>query len=188
MISQRTLHWINNGLSAIVICLALFIILTPLFPEVEYDVVHAAQTQNPRTQELPAPPIAKENRIVIPVIGVDAPILESNSTDILDQGIWHRPHTGAPDIGGNMVLVGHRFLYTSGPKTFYLLPKLKQNDQIYVAWEGKQHVYKVIETRIVPPTAVEIEAPTAVPMLTLYTCTPLWNPTERFVVIAIPIL
>jgi len=45
-------------------------------------------------------------------------------------------------------------------------------------------VYTVDRIKQVTATAVEIEAPTARPTLTLYTCTPLWNPKDRLVVTA----
>jgi LPXTG-site transpeptidase (sortase) family protein len=43
-----------------------------------------------------------------------------------------------------------------------------------------------VESKIVDPSAVEIEAPTTQKQLTLYTCTPIWTAKERLVIIAKP--
>ena len=48
--------------------------------------------------------------------------------------------------------------------------------------------YKVESSRTVPDTAIQVEAPTKDARLTLYTCTPLWNPVNRLVVVAKPIM
>ena len=47
-----------------------------------------------------------------------------------------------------------------------------------------EYLYTVTEIKEVPASAIEIEAPTDTARLTLYTCTPLWNPVNRLVVIA----
>lgn len=127
-------------------------------------------------------PIPKENTLVIPKIGVDTEILEGTDAKILNQGIWHRPKTGTPDAGGNIVLAGHRYMYASGPKTFYSLDKLKNEDKIIIFWQEKEYIYQVFETKVVSPNAVEIEDATAEPTLTLFTCTPLFTQTNRLVV------
>jgi sortase A len=185
MLTQKQLHLLNNCISWVVIGLAFYILCTPFLPDVEYHIsktVEAASPSVEKKEEL----IPEENRLVIPEIGVNAPILESNSAEILDKGIWRRPNTSTPVMGGNTVLVGHRFMYTSGPTTFYLLPKMKVGDLITVYWNKTKYVYVVKSMEVVPPTAIEVEAQTAEPILTLYTCTPLWNPTQRFVIKAIP--
>lgn len=185
MLTQKQLHWINNFISWVVISLAIYIVGTPFIPDMKYQISKTVQAVSPAVEKkeeiVPA-----ENRLIIPEIGVDAPILESESPAILDQGIWRRPNTSTPDLGGNMVLVGHRFMYTSGPTTFYLLPKMKVGDTITVYWKKTKYSYVVKNIEVVEPTAIEVEAPSSDTMLTLYTCTPLWNPTQRFVIKAIP--
>lgn len=189
--TQKTIHHINNSLSVFVILLALYILFTPFLPEVEYQVVktvHASPAEKQIDTVYKENEIPKENRLVIPQIGVDAPILEGASSEILDKGIWHRPHTSNPESGSNTVLVGHRFLYTSGPTTFYLLPKLAKGDIIVVYWNGKKYEYSVAVTYVVEPTDIQVESPSSTPELTLYTCTPLWNPIQRYVIKAFPVL
>lgn len=129
-------------------------------------------------------PIPKENTLVIPKIGVDTQIHEGESISTLNKGIWHRPKTSSPDLGGNTVLAGHRYLYTEGPNTFYNLDKLVVGDKIIIFWKGKEYDYEIVETKVVPPTAIEIEDNTKDPLLTIYTCTPLFTSTDRLVVLA----
>lgn len=131
-------------------------------------------------------PIPLDNTLVIPKISVDAKVLEGNTADILNTGFWRRPKSSSPDKGGNVVITGHRFLYTSGPNTFYDLDKVHKGDDIILYWGGKEYSYVVDEVKIVAPTAVEIEEPTQEDVLTLYTCTPLWTSKQRLVVKARP--
>src|ERR1051326_1234766 len=49
-------------------------------------------------------PIPSDNRLVIPSIGVNMPILEGPTQKTLDRGgIWHIPNTSNPSSGGNTV-------------------------------------------------------------------------------------
>jgi sortase A len=129
----------------------------------------------------------EDNRILIPVIGVDSPIVEGDSEISLNQGVWHRPNTGNPEDGGNIVLTGHRFQYLPPNNlTFYHLDKVEEGDQIIVYWNEIEYDYVVTETFIVEPDSVEIEEDSAYPLLTLYTCTPLWTAEKRLVVRAEP--
>ncbi len=125
-------------------------------------------------------------KIQIQNINLDSNIHSSNNSKSLYKGIWHKSNSGNPIKKSNMVITAHRFMYTNNSDTFYHLPKLKINDTIIITWEGKDYNYQVVETKIVNPDQIEIEAPTKEHILTLYTCTPLWTSSQRFVVIAVP--
>lgn len=127
-------------------------------------------------------PIPEENVLVIPQIGVDSVIVEGMGPESLDQGLWRRPQSSTPDKGGNTVITGHRFMYSSGPKTFYNLDEIKPGDKFFMYWEGKEYDYEVMDVFTVEPNQTEIENDTQEPVLTLYTCTPLWTATQRLVV------
>lgn len=142
--------------------------------------------ENTKIEEKYLKPIPKENVLVIPKINVDAKIVEGEDPSALYDGFWRRPKTSKPPLGGNTVISGHRFLYTSGPNTLYHLDRVKVGDEILIFWEGTEYVYIVSETKIVQPNAIEIEAPTDDHRLTLYTCTPLWSSAQRLVVVARP--
>lgn len=186
----------NNVLSVIIIGLGLYIALTPFLPQIAYllrdDSPEAsapyqgvlASSVGSTTQT--APP--KENRLVIPSIQLDEPVVEANSIGaIKDGGTWRRPKTSNPVLGGNTVIVGHRF-YGSNTSTFYHLDKVVVGEKLAVYWDGVEYVYEVTETKVVEADAVEIEKQTTDARLTLYTCTPIWTAKQRLVVIAKPII
>jgi sortase A len=122
------------------------------------------------------------NVLLIPKIGVDGLVYESEDPVVLNYGIWRRPQTSTPDRGGNTVFVAHRYLYTTGINTFYHLPKMEVGDQFFVYWQQKQYTYEVFTVDTVLPTEIEIEENTEEPIVTLYTCTPLWTSEYRLVV------
>lgn len=131
--------------------------------------------------------IPQRNVLLIPQIGVDGLVYEGTDPTVLNYGIWRRPNTSTPDKGGNTVFVAHRYLYTTGINTFYHLPKMEVGDEFVVFWEGQQYIYEVFTTETVLPTQTEIEENTQEPIVTLYTCTPLWSSEYRFVVKARPV-
>lgn len=133
-------------------------------------------------------PKPRDNRLVIPKIGVDVAIVVSpNQEEALAKGIWHIPGTSFPDRGGNTVLSGHRFRFLSGNRTLYLLDKLKKGDPVIIYWKGKEYDYIVRGERIVKPNQVEILDNTNKPRLTIFTCAPLFSTKERLVLIAEPV-
>lgn len=147
----------------------------------------ATDTPGGIVNDAPLQGLPTENTLVIPQIGVDGSVVEGASIDVLKSGFWHRPNTSTPEKGGNTVIIGHRFLYKTGPKTFYGLDKLNEGDEFALFWEGKEYIYRVFEKKLIEPTEVSIEANTEEPMLTLYTCTPLWTAKQRLVVRAKPL-
>lgn len=182
-------------MSLIVIGLGLYIIVTPFLPQVSYALRdkspeaaapyggELAQSVGSDTQA----DIPQDNRIVIPSIQLDEPILEGGNIWVIhDGGTWRRPGTAVPTDKSNTVIVGHRF-YGNNVSTFYHLDKVLVGQRLAVYWEGKEIVYEVVETKIVDPTAVEIEAPTTEQQLTIYTCHPVWTAKNRLVVIAKPL-
>ncbi len=185
-------HKINNLLLALIILVNVYVIAAPLAPQAIYwwQSNHSAKRQEltekvrSKTAE---PQKTMANGIIIPSMLLNRPILEGSIADtykILDQGIWRWPGGSTPDKGGNTVLVGHRFTYTQPQGVFYFLNKVRLGDQIGLWWDNKKYVYTVNEIKEVPPTEVSIQAPTEDARLTIYTCTPLWMPKNRLVVIA----
>ncbi len=183
------LRKLNNLLTIVIICLGMYLIISPLLPQANYWLRHITG----RTGTIPyvnslnisgnQKPIPKENRLVIPQIDLNAEVFDGPYASTLSKGIWHRPKTSTPDQGSNTVLVAHRFTYRS-PAIFYNLDKMKKDDTFVLYWGGKEYDYKVREIKTVQPTDTYIEEPTPEPILTLYTCTPLWTSKERLVIIA----
>lgn len=191
------LHKFNNFLSFVVVALGLYIALIPLLPTIQlwwkqrggvhvpYSGALANASVNASKDNNPIP---KDNRIVIPSISVNEPVFEGSSISVIDNGgTWRRPNSSNNPSSSNMVIVGHRFTYTNPYGSFYHLDKLKIGDHLAVYWQGKEYVYEVAETKVVEPTAQEVEAKTNNAQLTLYTCTPIWSAKQRLVVIAKPV-
>jgi sortase A len=190
-----TLRRFNNGLSLIVIVLGLYIAVTPFIPQIQYwlrddspEVVapYAGVLASSEGSEASAPP-PQDNRIVIPSIGINEPILEGSGIwTISDGGTWRRPNTANPTDESNTVIVGHRF-YGSEVSTFYHLDKVEIGQRLALYWDQQEIVYEVTDKKIVDPTQVEIEAPTPEKQLTIYTCDPVWTAVNRLVIVAKPI-
>ncbi len=126
-----------------------------------------------------------DNRLVIPKIGVNLPIMESQDSDAsLWKGAWRIPNSSTPNSGGNTVLSAHRFRYRPPSNlTLYLLDKVERGDTMIVYWQGKEYDYQITETKIVPRENTDIAEPTLTDQLTVFTCHPLFSTKERLVVI-----
>lgn len=188
-----TLRRFNNFLTLIVIGLSLYMIAFPFLPYIElwrdrwsdntggvrYSGILAQENGEDSNENLSEPPDGY--RLVLPSIALDEELIIGDNPGNIDLGAWLRPETSTPNQGGNTVIVGHRFSYNS-PATFYHLDKLKTGDTFALWWDGREFVYRVYETRVVPATAVEIEDSTEQPIVTLYTCTPVWTARDRLVI------
>lgn len=126
-------------------------------------------------------PTISENRIYMPQINVDVPIVEviANETEeqALDKGAIHRaPGNGNPKEGGNYVIAAHRFTLgitpgqTRAKSPFYHIDQMQVGDQIYVDYSGVRYAYKIFKKEVVAATAVDIENRTEEPQLTVYSC------------------
>ncbi len=153
--------------------------------------------------------VGQPQRLVIPSLGVDAPVRDvglsaafdsSQGSDIFYQwqvpqsyaAGWH--HTSAP-LGqpGNTVLNGHQNVYG---EVFRDLEDLAVGAGI-ILYDGEQsYLYEVVTREILPeqgqPTAVrEANArwiqPTADERLTLITCWPYTSNSHRLVIVARPV-
>lgn len=162
----------------------MFIYFTvPVLPQVSYvtkSITNANGLKKDTVNQVP-----QDNRLMIQKIGLNVPINEGQNISALNTGSWRRPNTSSPNKDGNTVIVGHRFTYR-GNDMFYHLDKVKQGDNIRIWWEGKKYDYTVRAISEVGPEKTEVEAPTEIKQLTLYTCTPLWSAKNRLVVVAKP--
>lgn len=125
------------------------------------------------------------NRIVIPKIGVNAPIVDSESAEYgLSRGSWRMPESSTPDKGGNTVITGHRFKYLPPNNlTFYLFHKLEKEDTFSVIWNKEKYFYKIREIKIVEANDLSILDPSEESIVTLFTCHPIYSTKQRLVVI-----
>jgi sortase A len=158
-------------------------------------------TPSPTPTSTPALP----SRIVIPSIGVDAPVVpiswrtievnggEQPAWDVPDAYAvgWHE--TSAPlGMYGNTVLNGHN---TTNGEVFRDLYTMEAGDSVVVYSEDMPYTYTVAEVLILPeagqPLEVRLEnaryiLPTEEERLTLVTCHPYGSLRNRLIVIAHP--
>lgn len=138
-------------------------------------------------------PIETNNRLYIPEISADVAINEGTAA-ALEKGAWHRkPENGNPEVGGNFVLSAHRFelgltpQQTRAKSPFYHINKLQAGDKIFVDYNQERYTYEVVKKYKVDRNAVQIEAPSTEPKLTLYSCDLRGEAAGREVIEAKPI-
>ncbi len=130
---------------------------------------------------VPTPGPEQAQRIVIPSIGVDAPVVEGDDWESLKKGAGHHIGSANPGERGNCIISAHNDVYG---EIFRDLPKVKIGDEIFVHTRSQVYRYVVQQTRIIAPTEVSVMAPTSTPVLTLISCYPYGVDTHRIVVIA----
>jgi sortase A len=130
---------------------------------------------------LPTPGPQQAIRLQIPVINVDAPVVQGDSWDQLKKGVGQHIGSANPGQVGNVVLSGHNDVFG---EIFRYLEKLQPGDQVVLYTAQHQYIYFVTETRIVEPTQVEVMDPTSDATVTLISCYPYLIDNKRIVVIA----
>ena len=120
-------------------------------------------------------------RIQIPVINIDAPIVQGDGWEQLKKGVGQNVSSVNPGQNGNVILSAHNDVYG---ELFRFLDKLQPGDQVVLYTQQRQYVYVVDRTALVEPTAVEVMASTGSPSVTLISCYPYLVDKQRIVVFA----
>jgi LPXTG-site transpeptidase (sortase) family protein len=165
-------------------------------------------------EQVKAPPIPTQvidgyipDRIIIPAIHLDAPILSStySSLELRDQWFeqWKVPdefaagwQTNSAPLGmiGNTVIGGHHNEYG---KVFGHLIDLEIGDIIYVFSGKVTFEYKIVDKQILQERDVSLDirkenakwiSPTGDERLTLVTCWPKRSNTHRLIIVAEPVV
>ncbi|MYB39874.1 class D sortase [Candidatus Saccharibacteria bacterium] len=151
-------------------------------------------------------------RVIIPKIGVDAPVVdgvkgfrtidgsepesafENRVQAALEKGTVHYPGTQFPGQSGvnfnsNVVVLGHSASNIFAPgnykSIFSRLQEMELGDFILVNYQRQQYIYKIYGKQVVKPTQVEVLQPgSRNNTLTLITCHPPGNSTNRLVLLA----
>ena len=150
-------------------------------------------------------PTVYDNRLSIPSLNINAPIiepslgidslqakdwnaLESQIQDTLLQGVVHYPGTAKPGKIGNAFITGHSSNYiwelSEYNTVFALLPQIEIGAEIRVTYNQKDYLYRVTEKKEVKPDDVSILKQGDQKILTLMTCTPVGTTLKRLVVTA----
>ncbi|HUS26550.1 MAG TPA: class E sortase [Nevskiaceae bacterium] len=159
-------------LPILLLVFGVYLLITALAPAIPPP----SQPEHIYTGKKQQPVEIKENRLYIPKISVDVAINEGTAA-VLEKGAWHRkPENGNPEKGGNFVLSAHRFELgftpqrTRAKSPFYHVDKLQAGDKIFVDYNQKRYTYEVTKKYKVDRNAVQIEAPSIEPKMTLYSC------------------
>jgi sortase A len=143
-----------------------------LRPLVEIATPAALPTLEPQPEQ----PI----RIVIPAIGVDAPVVRGDDWDSLKLGVGHHIGSANPGERSNVVLSAHNDIYG---EIFRRLPDLQLEDEIILHTATREYRYVVKARRIIAPTQVDVMDATRKPVVTLISCYPYLIDTQRIVVL-----
>lgn len=144
-----------------------------------------------------------ENRIVIPKIGKNIPLVDV----LIDHGanfetmhevfmeelrkwVVRYPGTALPGETGNVFIFGHSsnfpWVKSEYNDIFALLDKLEKNDEIIIYYMQKKYVYRVTEHAVVKPWDVKTlqSRDKSRKELSLMTCWPIGTTLERIIVFA----
>lgn len=143
------------------------------------------------------------NRLIIPAINLDVPLVETTLTNFtkvtetsfdadLENGVVKYPTTPNPWEWWNAFFFGHtsQEYWKKNPygTVFRRIPQLKENDKIQIVRDGVLYEYKVLETVVVKPKNVN---DTYVNFgeewkeyITLMWCYPIWRTDKRMMVFA----
>ena len=162
---------------------------SPFAPKPQTAVVPTLPVEAP-TQT--AQVVGPENLIIIPKIGVTAPLIFPETIEekavlrALQDGVVHYSGTANPGENGNAVFFGHSSndIWEKGNYkfVFVLLEKLAVGDQYEIHYQSRKYIYTVEQTRVVEPTELSVLDQTATPYSTLITCTPPGTNWRRFIV------
>ena len=146
------------------------------------------------------------DRIVIKIIGLDAPVVISKTIKVTIDGKemtqflvpeefaagWHETSAPLGEIG-NTVISGH---HNAFGKVFEKLVNLKIDDEITLRNEEKEFTYKVVRKLNLPekdqPLEVRLEnanwiLPSDDERITLVTCWPKFSNTNRLIIVGVPV-
>lgn len=121
-------------------------------------------------------------RIVIPRIGVDAPVVMGVESEQLKKGVGQVSGSANPGQKGNLVLSAHNDIYG---QLFRYLDQMKSGDQFTVYTNIRAYTYIVTGWELVEPTRVDVLNPTPNATATLISCYPYLVDTMRIIVRAL---
>lgn len=144
-----------------------------------------------------------DNRLIIPKLDKNIPIIESDPAKLLSSdwetlektfqedlksGVLHYPGTSVPGEPGNMFITGHSsyYFWDSGnyKNVFARLNHLEVGDDIVIYYDQQKYHYQVTEKKEVSKDDVSVLAQGDDQRLTLMTCTPVGTNLRRLIVTA----
>jgi sortase A len=104
--------------------------------------------------------------LTIPRLGLTAVVIEGSQNPQLKVAPGHIPGTALPGDDGNVGIAGHRDTF------FRPLRLIRKDDAIKITTLDREYRYKVVSTRIVDPSDIEVLHSVGRETLTLVTCYP----------------
>ncbi len=141
-----------------------------------------------------------ENRVIIPKIAKNIPLLDIKNQKIgdmtelnkifmkeLENGVIRYPGSAKPGQDGNAFIFGHssNFPWMDGDynDVFSLLDHVEFNDEIIVYYGQKKHTYKITTKQVIAPGDVSVlEWKDDLSEITLMTCWPIGTTLNRLIV------
>ncbi len=164
----------------------------------------AAAPPMPAPTPVPLRPLAV--RLEVPSIDLDSPIVETEPVSyttwqgeerwewpVADYAVGQLSTSGRPGAGRNIVLAGHNNMRG---QVFRRLPEVEVGDVLTLHTALAAHRYEVVEKRFVTYRADREEGeriiqryfrPGSSERVTLQSCWPYWNSTDRVLVVAEPL-
>lgn len=148
------------------------------------------------------PPVGPpENRLIIPKLNINVPIvipssaalmaedwalLEEDIQTSLQDGVVHYPGTARPGQAGNFFVTGHSSYFPWAPgeykSVFARLHNLDVGDEYWVFYGGDRYRYVIQEKREIKPSDVSVlDQPVSRRIGTLMTCTPVGTTLRRLI-------
>ena len=115
----------------------------------------------------------------IPKLNLKAAVVQGVTSRDLSLGPGLYPDSSLPGIKGNVSIAGHRNVFGSW---FRHLNKLVPGDKISITYHGTIYNYEVEKVFVVAENDWSVVAPTPYKALTLTTCDPPGNVTQRLIV------
>lgn len=141
-------------------------------------------------------PVNTEFAIVVPKIGINAPIMEGvdptnpqEYNNVLTTAVAQSSTSFTPDKSGTVYLFSHSTNYdwfvNDLNAVFYLLKNLEDGDNIVLFYKGVRYTYRLTEKRVVKPSEISYLVPQVGKRnLILQTCWPPGSVTERLLIFA----
>ncbi len=107
-------------------------------------------------------------RIEIARLGISAMVVEGTSPRTLRRAAGHIPGTALPGQIGNVGISAHRDTF------FRPLRNVRLGDIVTLSTPDAEYRYRVLDTKVVPPSDVAVLNPDGSEILTLVTCYPFY--------------
>lgn len=166
--------------------------------------VESSLKQNLNSYHMEFNRLPPTNRLIIPAIGVDVPLLNPSYDKPIDQlttddfdaelynGVIKYPTTPPPNTDNtdaHTMIFGHTSyeFYRSNPYGTVLkdIPKLQVGDEIKTVWNGQMQIYRVVEKKVIRPQQIPqvYEQYSDGHHLSLIGCYPIGTTTNRIVIV-----